>query len=92
MDMKSNSMLIYAGPNTQTHKEYLQFLKMRESALRILGCIPTPAAEEKAEKILSVVPERIERFESRYAEWLATGTEAVWGFSETPLPGLPDMA
>jgi hypothetical protein len=50
---------------------------MRRNALRVLGGIPTPAAEASAERILRVVPSRIERFEIRYAEWLATGAEAV---------------
>jgi hypothetical protein len=84
-------MLIYAGPNIQTHKEYLRFLKMRKNALHHLGGIPQATVEAKANKILEIVPPRIERFESRYTEWLATGAEAVWGYLDAPLPGLPEM-
>jgi len=80
-------MLIYAEPNTQTHKDYLDHLKMRKNALDILGGNPKTTAEAKANKTL----EFIERFEIRYAEWLATGAEAVWGYLDAPLPGRPAM-
>lgn len=80
-------MLIYAGPNIQTHKDYLGHLKMRKNALHILGGTPKATAEARANKTL----ELIKQFESRYAEWLATGAEAVWGYLDAPLPGRPEM-
>lgn len=80
-------MLIYAGPNSQTHKNYLDHLKMRKNALHILGGTPKESTEAKANKTFEI----IERSESRYAEWLATGAEAVWGYLDAPLPGRPEM-
>lgn len=56
-----------------------------------MGGLPSLAEETAAETVLGYVPSRIELFESRYAEWLANGAEAVWGFSDGPLLGLPEI-
>jgi hypothetical protein len=84
-------MLIYAGPNIQTHKEYLRNLKMRKNALHKLGGIPKATTETNANIVLEIIPPLIERFKSRYDEWLAMGAEAVWGYLDAPLSGLPEM-
>ena len=44
-----------------------------------------------AAKVIKFNSHRIDWFERKYAEWLATGAEAVWGFRDAPLPDLPEM-
>ena len=84
-------MLICTGPLACVHADYVLFLGMREKALKGMTRLLTPAEDKAVEWTLEHVPPRIELFESKYAEWLANGAEAVWGFSDGPLPGLPEM-
>jgi hypothetical protein len=87
----SKSILIYSESSTEGHKQYKRWLSMPINAQNVPGGIPSPEAEASAKNILRHVPPSIEQFESRYAEWLATAAEAVWGYLDGPLPGLPEI-
>jgi hypothetical protein len=85
-------MLIYGGPTIRAHGEYLGNLEQRARAQRTLaGKYSLERAQVGAARVLELVPSRINWFESKYGEWLATGAEAVCGYSDGSLPqlGLP---
>jgi hypothetical protein len=84
-------MLIFAGPTIKAHREYLSQLGQRALAQQVLEEYSLERAKVSAARVLELIPRRIDWFESTFAEWLATGTEAVWGYLHAPLPGLSEM-
>jgi hypothetical protein len=84
-------MLICAGPTIKAHRDYVSQLGQRALAQEILDDYSLEEAKASAARVLEPLSRRIDWFESKYGEWLATGAEAVWGYLYAPLPGLPEM-